>query len=136
MQGKRRRTSRASHSNSRARLGSDETMPGDDVMGTSSLSDPGLAAVGESFKRLEKLSLIWCSSITDAGLKSFAEKCRSLKSLDLQVIVKILHFLSVLLFEYLSLSSKPWIILVFPHPIFISLIHEQLAAQRGIQVCS
>lgn len=49
------------------------------------LSDAGLAAVGEGFTKLEKLSLIWCSNATSAGLRSIAEKCRSLKSLDLQV---------------------------------------------------
>ncbi|GMP56676.1 hypothetical protein CsSME_00021076 [Camellia sinensis var. sinensis] len=31
-----------------------------------------------------KLSLIWCSNVTSAGLKSIAEKCSSLRSLDLQ----------------------------------------------------
>uniref|UniRef100_A0A5B7BJ11 F-box domain-containing protein n=1 Tax=Davidia involucrata TaxID=16924 RepID=A0A5B7BJ11_DAVIN len=49
------------------------------------LSDAGLTAVGEGFTKLEKLSLIWCSNVTSVGLKSIAEKCRSLRSLDLQV---------------------------------------------------
>ncbi|KAK9289005.1 hypothetical protein L1049_017476 [Liquidambar formosana] len=48
------------------------------------LSDLGLTALGEGFIKLEKLSLIWCSNVTSMGLKSIAENCRSLKSLDLQ----------------------------------------------------
>ncbi|KAL1548520.1 F-box/LRR-repeat protein 4-like [Salvia divinorum] len=56
----------------------------DNGMGASCLSDCVLTAVGGSFVKLEKLSLIWCSSLIDAGLKSFAEKCRSVKSLNLQ----------------------------------------------------
>ncbi|KAF8401606.1 hypothetical protein HHK36_012552 [Tetracentron sinense] len=52
---------------------------------TCSLSDAGLTALGEGFTRLEKLSLIWCSDVTNVGLKSTAERCRFLKSLDLQV---------------------------------------------------
>ncbi|KAL2530704.1 F-box/LRR-repeat protein 4 [Forsythia ovata] len=53
-------------------------------MGASTLSDSGLADVGDGFKRLEKLSLIWCSNITDVGLSSIAEKSKALKSLDIQ----------------------------------------------------
>lgn len=49
------------------------------------LSDAGLAAIGDGFAKIEKLSLIWCSNATSAGLKSMAEKCKFLKSLDLQV---------------------------------------------------
>lgn len=85
MQGKRRRGSRPSLTRDRWDEGSDQSAFGDDGMGASCLSDIGLAAVGGSFVKLEKLSLIWCSSLTDVGLKAFAEKCRSLKSLDLQV---------------------------------------------------
>ena len=51
------------------------------------LSDAGLAAVGEGFTKLEKLSLIWCSNVTNAGVKSLVAKCSSLRSLDLQVNV-------------------------------------------------
>lgn len=86
MQGKRRRTGRRPLSRSKWDEGSNQSVFGDDGMATSYLSDSGLAAVGESFVKLEKLSLIWCSNITDVGLKSFAENCRSLRSLDLQVI--------------------------------------------------
>lgn len=49
------------------------------------ISDAGLTAVADGFSNLEKLSLIWCSNATSAGLRSVAEKCRFLKSLDLQV---------------------------------------------------
>lgn len=49
------------------------------------LSDAKLSALGERFAKLEKLSLIWCSNVTSLGLESLALKCRSLKSLDLQV---------------------------------------------------
>lgn len=83
MQGKRRRRS---HSRGRLSHGLDQSVSEDDGMGTNCLSNSGLAAVGEIFVKLEKLSLIWCSSVTDVGLKSFAEKCKSLRSLDLQVI--------------------------------------------------
>lgn len=50
-----------------------------------SLSDAGLAAVARGCKGLEKLSLIWCSSITSLGLTTIAQNCKTLKSLDLQV---------------------------------------------------
>lgn len=85
MQVKRHHTGRRSLKRGRREKGSDQSVIGDDGLGTSCLSDSGLAAVGRSFVKLEKLSLIWCSSLTDVGLKSFAERCRSLKSLDLQV---------------------------------------------------
>lgn len=49
------------------------------------LSDAGLAAVADGFAKLEKLTLIWCSNATSAGLRFVAQKCASLKSLDLQV---------------------------------------------------
>ncbi|KAF5797869.1 putative leucine-rich repeat domain superfamily [Helianthus annuus] len=49
-----------------------------------SLSDAGLAAVADGFTKLEKLTLIWCSNATSAGLTFVAQKCRFLKSVDLQ----------------------------------------------------
>ncbi|KAI4378896.1 hypothetical protein MLD38_016315 [Melastoma candidum] len=55
-----------------------------DIMESFCLTDAGLAAIGESFGQLEKLSLIWCSSISSNGLRSLAGNCASLKSLDLQ----------------------------------------------------
>lgn len=85
MQGKMHHTGRRSRKRRRRDKWPDESAIGDDDMGTSCLSDSGLAAVGRSFVKLEKLSLIWCSNLTDVGLKSFAEQCGSLKSLDLQV---------------------------------------------------
>lgn len=51
----------------------------------SSLSDDGLNALAEGCGKLEKLSLIWCSNVTSAGLKSIAVNCKGLRSLDLQV---------------------------------------------------
>ncbi|KAG7026269.1 F-box/LRR-repeat protein 4, partial [Cucurbita argyrosperma subsp. argyrosperma] len=51
---------------------------------SSYLSDAGLIALSVGFPNLEKLSLIWCSNISSQGLTSLAEKCRFLKSLDLQ----------------------------------------------------
>ena len=53
---------------------------------SSCLSDAGLIALSVGFPNLEKLSLIWCSNISSQGLTSLAEKCKFLKSLDLQVI--------------------------------------------------
>lgn len=49
------------------------------------LSDAGLALLAKSCKGLEKLSFIWCSSITSLGLTTVAENCKFLKSVDLQV---------------------------------------------------
>lgn len=52
---------------------------------TSCISDAGLSVLGESFTQLEKLSLIWCNNVSSGGMVSTAQKCRSLKCLDLQV---------------------------------------------------
>ena len=52
---------------------------------SSNLTDGGLVVLAKWCPQLEKLSLIWCSNITSWGLKSIAEKCISLKSLDIQV---------------------------------------------------
>ncbi|KAL2506035.1 F-box/LRR-repeat protein 4 [Abeliophyllum distichum] len=73
-------------------------------MGTSSLSDSGLADVGDGFKRLEKLSLIWCCNVTDVGLSSIVEKSKVLKSLDIQVIS---HKLTILPFYPLKYHYVP-----------------------------
>lgn len=54
MQGKRRRTDRRTLSRGKWDEGSDHSVFGEDGMGTSYLSDSGLAAVGESFVKLEK----------------------------------------------------------------------------------
>lgn len=59
------------------------------VLDSSCLSDAGLIALSVGFPNLEKLSLIWCSNISSHGLTSLAEKCRFLKSLELQVIVNL-----------------------------------------------
>lgn len=52
------------------------------------LSDAGLTAVAAGFTKLENLSLVWCSNVTHVGLRSIAERCMSLKSLDLQVNIR------------------------------------------------
>ncbi|GAV63348.1 LOW QUALITY PROTEIN: Adap_comp_sub domain-containing protein/F-box-like domain-containing protein/LRR_6 domain-containing protein [Cephalotus follicularis] len=57
---------------------------GEGEVGPYCLSDQGLTAIGEGFRKLEKLSLIWCSNVSSLGLMSVAYYCRSLKSLDLQ----------------------------------------------------
>ncbi|MQL72443.1 hypothetical protein Taro_004744 [Colocasia esculenta] len=62
----------------------------------SSLSDAGLTVVSRGCQKLEKLSLIWCSSITSLGLQSVAANCSILRSLDLQVY----YLLYVLLEEF------------------------------------
>ncbi|KAJ9700182.1 hypothetical protein PVL29_005822 [Vitis rotundifolia] len=56
----------------------------DSELESNCFSDAGLIALGETFTKLKKLSLIWCSNVTSMGLQSFAQKCRSLRSLDLQ----------------------------------------------------
>lgn len=61
------------------------------------LSDNGLSSLANGCKGLEKLSLIWCSSISSLGLRSIAENCRFLKSLDLQVQFYCLCFQNIIL---------------------------------------
>lgn len=56
-----------------------------EVVESCCLSDAGLTLLGEGFPKLEKLSLIWCSNVSSVGLRSLAERCGSLRSLDLQV---------------------------------------------------
>lgn len=63
----------------------DSRSGGSELESFRSLSDVGLTTLAEGCKTLEKLSLIWCSKVTSAGLKSIAANCRTLKSLDLQV---------------------------------------------------
>lgn len=55
-----------------------------DEMGKCCLSDTGLAAVGGAFTKLTSLKLTSCWNVTDVGLIAIAEKCKLLKSLDLQ----------------------------------------------------
>ncbi|TQD99727.1 hypothetical protein C1H46_014656 [Malus baccata] len=57
---------------------------GSGVLDSNSLSDAGMTAIGDGFPKLEKLSLIWCSNVSSIGLISLADKCKMLKSLDLQ----------------------------------------------------
>ena len=87
MQGRRRWNNNTNNSKvSSLRLcGIERNGPEDSGFESYSLSDSGLIALGKGFPKLEKLSLIWCSSVTSAGLVSLAQKCTFLKSLDLQV---------------------------------------------------
>uniref|UniRef100_A0A2P2KM93 F-box domain-containing protein n=1 Tax=Rhizophora mucronata TaxID=61149 RepID=A0A2P2KM93_RHIMU len=62
----------------------EKSMPEDGQFESLCLSDTGLDLLGYSFPKLEKLSLIWCSSVSSTGLTFLAHKCRFLKSLDLQ----------------------------------------------------
>ncbi|CAI9777015.1 unnamed protein product [Fraxinus pennsylvanica] len=55
-----------------------------DEMRECRLSDAGLAAIGGGFTKLESLRLTLCNNVTDVGLISIVEKCKLLKSLDLQ----------------------------------------------------
>lgn len=82
MQGRRRARALSSV---RLHLVSETSGSQDNQIEAYCLSDAGLAAIGDGFSKIEKLSLIWCSNATSAGLKSMAEKCKFLKSLDLQV---------------------------------------------------
>lgn len=66
------------------------------------LSDDGLTALAEGFLKLEKLSLIWCSNVTSVGLMALAQKCRYLKSLDLQVNVYSFLLLVVVFGRFLG----------------------------------
>jgi F-box/leucine-rich repeat protein 2/20 len=50
------------------------------------LTDVGLTSLARGCKGLEKLSLVWCSSITSTGLVRISENCKNLSSLDLQVM--------------------------------------------------
>lgn len=52
-----------------------------------SLTDVGLTALANGFPKIENLSLIWCPNVSSVGLRSLAQKCTSLRSLDLQVIL-------------------------------------------------
>lgn len=62
----------------------DKTHSGAENVESSSLTDTGLTALANGFPRIENLSLIWCPNVSSVGLCSLAQKCTSLKSLDLQ----------------------------------------------------
>ena len=86
---------------------SERSEPGASESDSYCISDGGLTAVADGFGELEKLSLIWCYNVTNAGLRSVAEKCRFLKSLDLQVRYH-LSFFSV---KYASLRLSTLLLL-------------------------
>ncbi|XP_058001013.1 F-box/LRR-repeat protein 4 isoform X3 [Hevea brasiliensis] len=72
------------HSVPTLKLHSEKGVSEDGHFESNSLSDAGLSALGDGFPRLEKLSLIWCSTVSSLGLMSLAYKCSFLMSLDLQ----------------------------------------------------
>ncbi|KAF2287798.1 hypothetical protein GH714_002762 [Hevea brasiliensis] len=80
-QGRRRGSD---HSVPTLKLHSEKGVSEDGHFESNSLSDAGLSALGDGFPRLEKLSLIWCSTVSSLGLMSLAYKCSFLMSLDLQ----------------------------------------------------
>jgi len=53
--------------------------------GLINFTDMGLQFLAEGCPRLEKLCLMWCSTVTNCGLVIFANACRGLKVLDMQV---------------------------------------------------
>ncbi|CAM8902992.1 unnamed protein product [Rhodiola kirilowii] len=82
--GRRRNHGRSPKSSLKVKSSSIYNGSDDGELETYCLSDVGLTYVGEGFKKLEKLSLIWCSNVSSVGLISLAERCRALKYLDLQ----------------------------------------------------
>lgn len=68
---------------------------------TSYISDAGLTVLGEGYSKLEKLSLIWCNNVSSMGLVSIAQKCRSLKSLDLQVNLQLIKLKTLVINIYI-----------------------------------
>ena len=87
LQGRRRDASHSALSWLRLHFVSKRSEPGASESDSYCISDGGLTAVADGFGELEKLSLIWCYNVTNAGLRSVAEKSRFLKSLDLQVSI-------------------------------------------------
>ncbi|KAG2263326.1 hypothetical protein Bca52824_070405 [Brassica carinata] len=63
---------------------SNKTRSGGENAESCSLTDAGLIALADGFPRIENLSLIWCPNVSSFGLRCLAQKCTSLRSLDLQ----------------------------------------------------
>ncbi|KAL5984546.1 hypothetical protein ACLOJK_018651 [Asimina triloba] len=74
---KRRRSfgKKARGASSKTRHVEENNGPEDSEAEAFSLSDAGLTALAEGCAKLEKLSLIWCSNVTSAGLISIAMSC-------------------------------------------------------------
>lgn len=91
---KRERNSLSPSSSKRKKLNDDKTCSEADQNGDycSSLTDAGLAELANGFPRIEKLSLVWCPNVSSVGLRSLAQRCTSLRSLDLQVNFSSLVF--------------------------------------------
>lgn len=92
MQKRKRGRNKSSPSSSKRKDLTDKTLSEADNTESSSLTDAGLTALANGFPRIEKLSLIWCPNVSSFGLLSLAQKCTSLKSLDLQVILILICF--------------------------------------------
>ena len=92
-QGRRRATDNSTVSSLKLHYANEKNGSEDSHIDSYCLSDAGLAALGEGFPKLEKLSLIWCSNVSSEGLISLARKCTFLKALDLQVCICIVNLM-------------------------------------------
>ena len=85
-------SSSSSASSSKRRKVSNKTRAGGAENDEScSLTDAGVIALANGFRLIENLSLIWCPNVSSFGLRSLAQICTSLRSLDLQVSVSFLR---------------------------------------------
>ena len=85
-------SSSSSASSSKRRKVSNKTRSGGAENAEScSLTDAGVIALANGFPLIENLSLIWCPNVSSFGLRSLAQICTSLRSLDLQVSVSFLR---------------------------------------------
>lgn len=91
-QTRKRRRNNSSPSSSKRKALTDKTHSEAENTESCSLTDTGLTALANGFPKTENLSLIWCPNVSSAGLCSLAQKCSSLKSLDLQVKFYYLMF--------------------------------------------
>lgn len=83
-------SSSPSSSSKRQKVSNNKTRYGAENAETCSLTDAGLIALADGFPRIEDLSLIWCPNVSSFGLRSLAQRCTSLRSLDLQVLFPFL----------------------------------------------
>lgn len=84
--GRRRRMSRSSNFGAHMSPFPLDQPGSDNETERTCLTDVGLTSLARGCKGLEKLSLVWCSSITSTGLVRISENCKNLSSLDLQVM--------------------------------------------------
>ena len=96
---KRKRASKTSSSSSsssassskRRKLSNKTRSGGAENAESCSLTDAGVIALANGFPLIENLSLIWCPNVSSFGLRSLAQICTSLRSLDLQVRVSFVR---------------------------------------------